>query len=322
MSKSYSLSPSEVSQAIDKLDRISYLVEDFIPSQSLCLLAGDSGQGKTPYAMQLSICIAAGIPFLGFNISPGTVLYADYENNLREFYIKCGEISGAIGLPGIPENLRRLEFPTADQIVADAKLYSPKLIVIDTLRYMDPKAETESHAAALRMTWMKQLGKYGATTIFLHHLRKDNEEAPRAPLEDLSTPVLTWMQNVSGSLALTNQSDIRIGFENSHKEDQVVVRAARRGFGDIGPWRLERIFDEYTGLPIAYKPLTGVELLTKLQKELILKFPLNQPLTFSEAMKLCGKSRRFTSDLLKTAVTAKLMEKQGTFKDTRYLRLL
>src|SRR5690348_14489316 len=76
--------PADLVERCDELGAREFLVEDLIPKQSLGIIVGNSGTGKTPLIYQLGMCIAAGIPFLGHKVKQGRVLYMDYENGLEQ----------------------------------------------------------------------------------------------------------------------------------------------------------------------------------------------------------------------------------------------
>jgi RecA-family ATPase len=49
-------------------------------------VVGDSGLGKTPLGIQLGVCVAAGLPFMGLQVSQrGPVLYCDAESDPSGF---------------------------------------------------------------------------------------------------------------------------------------------------------------------------------------------------------------------------------------------
>src|SRR5258708_2625012 len=63
-------------EGVSKQERQPYLVDDLLRARSVNLLVGDSGLGKTPLGIQLGICVAAGVPFLGLRVpQSGPVLY-------------------------------------------------------------------------------------------------------------------------------------------------------------------------------------------------------------------------------------------------------
>lgn len=321
MTDKYSLSPEELRHQIEVENRAPYLIEGFLPAASVALLAGDSGCGKTPFAMQLGICVAAGIAFLGFPTTPGGVLYADYENSAADFDQKSRTISEVLGLSDTPKEFRRLDGPKIEHLEEAIKKRKPALVIVDTLRFLDPKAESENVNATSRLGWMKGFCRTGTGSLFMHHMRKKNEEFPRPNLYDTGTRVIEWMQHVSGAQALVNQSDIRIGFDYAANNEDLTVRAYRRGMGEAGPWLLQRILDDNSGDALAYARIAGKDLLNKIQHETLSKIPLSIPFGFSEALKHTSKDKKFVSELLKTSQLAGLIRRTGVLKTTRYTRL-
>lgn len=323
MSKKYSLSPVELEVHIRTLSEVEFIVEDFLPTRSVSIFLGDSGLGKTPFCMQLAVCIAAGVPFLGMPTQQGIVLYADYENSAAQFQEKQNDICRALEIDRPDTACYRLEYPTAQQIENDVAILRPKLLIVDTLRYHDPAAETSNPHAASRMGWFKRLAHtYGCATLFIHHPKKQNEEDPR-PILDSSVRVLDWMQCASGPLAFVNQSDVRIGFDRplrSNAPFAVIIRGHRRGCDEIGPWKLARILDDYTGDPVAYSILSGRTELNQVHQGYFAKLPAGE-LTYSEIVTLLTTGKKQVSEFLAAATRAKVVLRTGEHKTTRYARI-
>src|SRR5258708_2734712 len=79
------LSPDDVDRecAKSEFSSNSGVVAGFIPRRAVTVLIGDSGLGKSPFAYQLGLCVAAGIPlFPGMQTESGLVVMADFENGL------------------------------------------------------------------------------------------------------------------------------------------------------------------------------------------------------------------------------------------------
>src|SRR4051812_33287745 len=90
--------PSELAVRCQVLKRTEYLVEDLLPSQSLALLVGDSGLGKSPLAYQLAVCVASGMDFLGAHVKQSRVLYVDFENGLLQIDAMITRLAGHLRL--------------------------------------------------------------------------------------------------------------------------------------------------------------------------------------------------------------------------------
>jgi hypothetical protein len=77
----------------------SLLGHSIITRGSLNLLAGESGVSKTSFAIQLSLCLAAGVNFLGMEIkTPVTVLYLLAEGNRQRTFERVLKAADEIGL--------------------------------------------------------------------------------------------------------------------------------------------------------------------------------------------------------------------------------
>lgn len=319
--ESYSQSPSELRTHIKKLGQLEYVVNDLLPIGSVALLAGDSGLGKTPACIQLGISVAAGLPFLGHSTVAGSVLYADFENPPKQFDKMAKDISQALGLADTPENFRRLDHPTSPHLEIEAKKHRPSLIIIDTLRFLDELAETEASKATFRMRWFKQLAKLGSCVLFIHHMRKQNDEFLRPHLADEKIRVIEWMRHVAGSSILVTQCDIRIGFENAEDKDDydVIMRGYRRGIGESGPWKLKRVLEDTSGDPLAYELYTSIAAVDKKAVEQLRRLP--DTFTFKEACHLLSLSKKTVSLILHKFLRLNLVIREGEFKATLYRKL-
>src|SRR5262245_55632050 len=78
--------PLTLEEAVKAEAKQPYLIDGLLRTRSVNLLVGDSGLGKTPLGIQLGVCVAAGLPFLGLEVrQPGSVLYCDAESDLPSF---------------------------------------------------------------------------------------------------------------------------------------------------------------------------------------------------------------------------------------------
>ena len=73
------------------------LVEGLLPRYGVNVAVGDSNIGKTPLAVQLLVCVATGLPFLGCKTIQGKAHILDYENTglLSDMIEKISRCVGA-----------------------------------------------------------------------------------------------------------------------------------------------------------------------------------------------------------------------------------
>jgi hypothetical protein len=303
----------------DSLDRVcaaedhrQWIVDGLISQGSVNLAAGDSGLGKSPLFYQLGICIAAGIPWLGVNTSPGRVIYVDLENGERDSQTIRNDIVRHLKLPGCPENfLVHFGDKPVERLVHEVE---PSLVIIDSLRAYRPDAEKDNTNAGNVMKTFRDLGRrYGTASQFVHHIKKPDEKSGVAYLGD--TSVMQWLNQACGARALVNQSDFRLGIDAVRdnflnpiaEEAALVIRGHRRVRGEFGPIYLARCFDD-DGEPIGYRKLSGVDFLGNPEQRSAFE-QLPRTFSFKEAMEVYGRKHQATSDFLKNCARVGLVAK-------------
>ena len=154
---------------------IAWLVDGVLPADSVVLLSGREGTMKTWLAMDCSRAVAEGATWLGRECEAGAVLYLDAEMPGNVFVSRLRAIGGSRNLnvwrwqdEGFPSVLTNI------QLVDAAK--SHRLIVVDTLRrFMGKREENSSTEMAEITKALRELTRYGATVLVLHHAKKDGE---------------------------------------------------------------------------------------------------------------------------------------------------
>jgi len=96
--------PAELDRICATETSTKFLVEGFLPQQSIAIAAGDSTIGKSALVCQLALCVAAGVPFLGMKTNPGTVLYFDLENSLPDCKAMRDALAGFLKLDKMPDD--------------------------------------------------------------------------------------------------------------------------------------------------------------------------------------------------------------------------
>ena len=71
-----------------------WLMQDWIPSQSVTSLYGDGGVGKTLLAQQLAIAVATKRKFAGLEVEHGKVLGLFCEDDIDELHIRQAKLEG------------------------------------------------------------------------------------------------------------------------------------------------------------------------------------------------------------------------------------
>lgn len=253
--------PAEVDRICASETRTQFLIEDFLPSTSVAIAAGESTIGKSALICQLGLSVASGQPFLGMAVEQGRVLYLDLENSVFDCQRMRDAIMRHLGLtetlrdfllvPSPPEHLERL-----------MDIIRPRLVVIDSLRSYRPDVTDKNRAAG---EWIKEIRRLSrkckCAFLIVHHLRKPGETAPD-PLKDSS--VSSWLQAMEGPRGFFNQTDVRIAIAEGDRRDNnpaaLEVKWTVRTYGDSPLVLVERVFDD-DGEPLGYRHMTGAGLL-------------------------------------------------------------
>jgi hypothetical protein len=308
----------------------NYVIENVFLEKQLGMVLGNSGLGKSPALYQLSICAAAGIPFLGERTVETDVLYLDFENGAAASREIAERIANFLGLQPIPNNFLRWNADDCgpqfgrpghgiEEILRDWSLATtgsgrPKLAIIDPLRFWLTEMENPRLSDGEIQKARKVIRETGVGILGVHHVRRvSGEIASHIPL--LETDPRSWVLGMSrGAQAFINGSDVRLGFERAanpvaHDKGGLVLAGFRRMRGQIGPIYLERVISHDDDEPLGFRRFTSIELLGNSDHVAAFqKFPDRFP--FTEAQQIFGKSDSATANLLKKCRSLNLLQKE------------
>lgn len=156
-------------------EEFAFVVSDFLPETYLVVLGGNSKAGKSCLVTALSMAVAEGEPFLGFQTKQGAVLWCAYEESEQERAIALREFDK------MPSNLylthHKVHIDKAEGIAALRywiRRTGAKLLVIDPL-YGASTAESLADGRTARQTLagLKELCREEKVcAIVLHHFNK------------------------------------------------------------------------------------------------------------------------------------------------------
>ena len=174
---------------------ISWLIQGFIETDSLCLLFGDPGTFKSFLAIAFACCVASGKEFFGHKVKQGPVVFIAGEgaNGLARRFMAWA-IRHQVKLKDLPLFVSvtptGLCDPERVQFVLDAvadvaaKHGEPLLVVIDTVaRNFGPGDENSTRDMSGFVSSCDLLRKqYGATVLLIHHCGLSDKTRSRGNL--------------------------------------------------------------------------------------------------------------------------------------------
>lgn len=179
-----------------------YIVEPFIPEQSMTMMYSKRGTGKTFTAVTLGLCVARGEDFLGFHVGrERRVLYIDGEMTTAELQQRILALC-----PKPPENLMivpsealfREDRPLNLQDEGDRERVNellraletggrrPDLIILDNLSSLCGGVdENDNSALDSFLHWLVGIRHAGHAVMMIHHAGKSGSQRGASRREDL-----------------------------------------------------------------------------------------------------------------------------------------
>ncbi len=218
---------------IDLPYRDHFILEPYIPYEAIILFDGLGELGKSLLAMQLTLCLAAGKPFLSFKTKEPQkpVLYLTAEEDEYAFNDRLKKLMKGLNITNtdLAGNFRWLSIYSEDfqcptyRLLRTAKgeviktefynyliniiaRFNPKLVILDSLVNWYGLNENDGEQASIFMETLKMVSKeYNCSFLLLHHQTK---EAMRVDGEKL----------FRGSMVFREQSRARITLQRVNND--------------------------------------------------------------------------------------------------------
>ncbi|MFA6404865.1 MAG: bifunctional DNA primase/polymerase [Candidatus Paceibacterota bacterium] len=161
-----------------KFPEAKWLIKDLIPTGTVTIIAAPSGEKKTWVGMEMSRCIALGIPFINhFETKKGNVLYIEQETSQRLIQDRGRKLGFNLVNDGIfllsQDSLNLNEDRSIQLLHEFIERNHIEFVVIDTLRSVAGGIKEEK-AEEIRMFFnrLKPWKDKGISYLVLDHCRK------------------------------------------------------------------------------------------------------------------------------------------------------
>jgi len=205
-----------------------YLIAGLIRRGGLLEIQAYGGSGKSWLAVNLALCLASGLPWLGrLAVKLSTVVCLDYENGFYEMARRLQANAKALGLATPVQGIGLITMPdlymTSDgfegSVTKLAAAY--QVIIIDTLKAASPGVDENDSKMRESLDRLRRVGeRTGCTFVVLIHSKKKSNSATE----------IDHRERGRGSSAIYDAADAQLGVEYEQgKPLQIVQTKARSG---------------------------------------------------------------------------------------------
>lgn len=168
------------------LPPIEWLIDRTIPCGRYVVLSGESGLGKSWWALALALCAGREQPFLGRDTIPARTLYIDEENGIQEAQRRLRALADGMGIPEdedlpvdflIDESVKLSKPVHTQALIRLIKDEGYTLIITDSLiRFFDGNENNSDEVAKFHAAVDAIRKATGITWIMLQHLNKAGKD--------------------------------------------------------------------------------------------------------------------------------------------------
>ena len=205
---------------------VAWLIHRYLERDTLAVMFGPPGKGKSFIALDVSCCIATGREFHGVSVAQGAVFYIAGEGHngiarrlsawavLNDVSLKGAPLFISEGPTDLASAANAARVAEAVQALADKTGAHPELIVIDTLarNFGGDENSATDVGQFVRHVDIHLRHRWKATTLIVHHSGKDGDRGAR------------------GSSALKGAADAE--YEVSRHDDDKLIRLTARKMKD------------------------------------------------------------------------------------------
>lgn len=247
------ISSLETWESIRALDiKIEWIIDRLIPKDSITLLFGKGGIGKTWLSMDMARSIGSGKTFLGLSTVKTPVVFIDFENPLAVLNARTQKLGEAENVFFWRANNDIMKAPKLDKDGYEhyKQLPAGAILIFDTLRASQDRDENKSDEMGLVMGRLKELRDMGFTIILLHHTAKNSDKVAKG-----STAIVDLADHILGLTAVkkkTNGQEIVIDDEDNDGDH--VYRFGVREKTRFEPYQIYLTLNPDRGFELAPDP--------------------------------------------------------------------
>ncbi len=225
---------------LDNEPELEYLIDDILIKDTVNMLTGYAGIGKTFLALDICKSILQDIPLWGMDVnSTGPILWIneDMNNKLLKNRIKrMGFMNHKLPFHFFNFQVFNInEDKCMNEFIEIVKNIKPDLVIFDCLRRVHNANENSSEEMAATMGNFRKIANLGTTVLMLHHSTKGNGNDK-------------YKSRGSGDITAAIDQELYI----EEKNDFIILKSLKSRFPAIQPLKLKIIDADNDSLSIDY----------------------------------------------------------------------
>jgi hypothetical protein len=236
-------------------------VPGFIPEGFVTVLAADGGTGKSYLALELSVCLALGLPFLGIPVTQRKVLYLDFELDEMEQKRRLWRVLQGKGVSVDDPRLQgqlfyyRPEGSLADpathsEIVGIIEEHGIGLTVLDSLTIGSAGGDTTDSQDVIGI--MQGFKRWG-TVLAIDHLSKGAARGNQSQPTPFGSIVKRNIARSTATLSKAAGGGLILGFDKTNFGPKEPILGYEVEFDD------EADAVRFRRVPLTHSAMAGVE---------------------------------------------------------------
>jgi len=153
-----------------------WLIQGLFPHYGRFMMSAESKTGKSLLATQLAMCVATGVPFLGFPVpnGPQTVHYIDAEMGVMSVQRRLRKMLPVF--PGAEKNITFTILPDRAHIFDVMESIKAKLVILDPAIALGYSDENNSAVVRPLLDRLHDTVKDFGSILIVHHTGKPSRE--------------------------------------------------------------------------------------------------------------------------------------------------
>jgi KaiC/GvpD/RAD55 family RecA-like ATPase len=160
-------------------DAVDYLIPGLLPKGESALLVASPKVGKTLLGIDLAFAVATGEDyFLGEKTKTGRVLLVSVDESKQSTKAKLIKRGFRKSDADNIRIITQFEVSQLEKLEAEIEDFHPTLVIIDSLKRITKGSTISENSAEFSdvvYTISELCNRYGASTVLIHHSKKDNE---------------------------------------------------------------------------------------------------------------------------------------------------